>query len=330
LAALRATVVAVPPATPATAVWPVPPATPVWPVPLATAVWRMPPASPDGATPVAGPIDGIRTTTGDASSSAIRGRQAMPNLGDDAAGEAANDPAIQERLAVLVARHQLPEGSAGRLSSLLDLLASDPTAPTSVRDPGPALDIHLADSLVALQLEEVRSAAAIADVGSGAGLPGLPLAIALPRAEVDLIESNRRKCEFIRRAAKLTATDNARVIDARAETWPAGLGRFDVVTARAVAPLTVLAEYAAPLLRLGGVLVAWRGRRDPQGEGAAERAAAQLGLQLWEPVPVQPYDGAEHRHLHLMSKVRETPNSFPRRAGMALKRPLGTGTASPV
>jgi 16S rRNA (guanine527-N7)-methyltransferase len=241
-----------------------------------------------------------------------------------------DDPSIQERLASLVARYRLPDGSAARLSSLLDLLASDATAPTSVRDPVRALDIHLADSLVALELDVVRSATAIADVGSGAGLPGLPLAIALPRAEVDLIESNRRKCEFIERAARLTASDNARVINTRAENWPAGIGGFDVVTARAVAPLAVLAEYAAPLLRIGGLLVAWRGRRDQDGERAAERAAAQLGLQPWEPLPVQPYDGAEHHYLHLMSKVRETPDRFPRRAGMALKRPLGTTTGSPV
>jgi 16S rRNA (guanine527-N7)-methyltransferase len=95
------------------------------------------------------------------------------------------------------------------------------------------------------------------------------------------------------------------------------------VTARAVAALDVVAEYAAPLLRVGGTLVAWRGRRDSQAETAAAWAAEQLGLGSPEVRVARPYQGAEHRHLYLMSKVMETPSGFPRRPGMALKRPLG-------
>jgi 16S rRNA (guanine527-N7)-methyltransferase len=176
---------------------------------------------------------------------------------------------------------------------------------------------------VALELEVVRRARSVADIGTGAGFPGLPLAAAVPEAEIDLVESNVRKTEFVRRVIAAADLANARAVSARAESWPEGLGRFDVVTARALAPLEVVAEYAAPLLRIGGTLVAWRGRRDPEAEARAAVAAEALGLEVRAVRPVRPYPAAENRHLHLMSKVRETPPRFPRRPGMARKRPLG-------
>src|SRR5205085_7529601 len=128
------------------------------------------------------------------------------------------------------------------LSALLDLLTTDPRAPTSVRDLDRALDDHLADSLVALEVDEVRSARSIADLGSGAGVPGLPLAICLPAAEVLLVESHQRKCRFISRALEICGVRNASVACVRAESWPDGIGRFDIITARALAPLAVVAE----------------------------------------------------------------------------------------
>jgi 16S rRNA (guanine527-N7)-methyltransferase len=226
-------------------------------------------------------------------------------------------------LGALAKRYCLDGDAIARLARLLELVASDPHAPTTVRDPRRAVDVHLADSLVALELEPVRAASQIADLGAGAGFPGLPLAIALPHADVALIESNGRKCAFLERAIEAAGVANARPVDARAEEWSDGIGRCDLVTARALAAPAVIAEYAAPLLRIGGVVVAWRGRREPDAEGAGALAAAELGLRVEEPVRVRPYAGAEHRYLHLMTKQTETPPRFPRRAGMALKRPLG-------
>lgn len=200
----------------------------------------------------------------------------------------------------------------------------DPLAPTAVRDPRRVVDDHLADSLTALELSPVRGARSVADLGSGAGLPGLPLAIALPDANVALVESSARKSSFLERAIAACGAGNASVVNARVESWTEGRGRFDMVTARALASLEVVVEYAAPLLGIGGVLVAWRGRRDAEVEQAAERAAAVLGMEPAEIRAVRPYPGAQSRHLHLMSKVTETPDRFPRRPGMAVKRPLGT------
>lgn len=231
--------------------------------------------------------------------------------------------AVGVRIAELVDRYALGASAEAALVALVDVLASDPDAPTTVRGADAVVDDHIADSLVALELPQVRSARVVADLGSGAGVPGLPLAIALQDAEVHLVESNGRKCAFIERAAAVCGARNATVVHARAEEWRDGLGRCDLVTARAMAPLAVVAEYAAPLLRVGGSLVAWRGARDPVAEEEAARAGAELGLEPAEPVRVVPYKGARNRHLHLMSKVADTPPRFPRRPGAALKRSLG-------
>jgi 16S rRNA (guanine527-N7)-methyltransferase len=223
----------------------------------------------------------------------------------------------------LVRRYGLPPGSARALSALIELLERDEHAPSAVRDPRASVELHLADSLVALEVAEVRRARTIADVGSGAGFPGLPLAIALPHARLMLLEANARRAAFLERAVAVTGATGVDVVNARAEAWREGLGTCDLVVARALAPLPVVVEYAAPLLRVGGALLAWRGRRVPVAETAAARAAAELGLEPAEPRRVHPYPTAAHRYLHLMSKVSDTPERFPRRPGMALKRPLG-------
>ncbi|MBV9818811.1 MAG: 16S rRNA (guanine(527)-N(7))-methyltransferase RsmG [Solirubrobacterales bacterium] len=223
----------------------------------------------------------------------------------------------------VAAAYDLDDLATRRLAALAGLLAADPDAPTTIRDPGPIADDHLADSLVALQLPELARATAIADLGSGAGLPGLALAVARPHASVALVESNGRKCEFLERARLACELTNVRVVRGRAEAWTAGLGAHDLVTARALAAPAVVAEYAAPLLRVGGALVLWRGRRDPDEERAGERAGEQLGLEVRPPLPVVPYPGAEHRHLQVMLKRAPTPPGFPRRPGAARKRPLG-------
>lgn len=228
----------------------------------------------------------------------------------------------RRELADLGERYGLPASTARQLEALLRALAADPHAPTTVREPEQAVHVHLADSLVALELPDVRAATATADLGAGAGFPGLPLAVALPAARVALVESVTRKCAFIRAAAEAAGLTNVDVVAERAEAWTAGLGTRDLVTARALAPLAVLAEYAAPLLREGGVLVAWKGRRDPEEELDASAAAVELGLAVEEIRHVHPYPGAEHRHLHVLRKVAPTPDRFPRRPGMARKRPL--------
>jgi 16S rRNA (guanine527-N7)-methyltransferase len=221
----------------------------------------------------------------------------------------------------LVARWRLDPPATEQLAALLEVL-EDPAAPTAVRRRAEAADAHLADSLVALELDAVQSARTIADLGSGAGFPGLALAVALPAARVALVESVERKCAFLRRALRAAGLDNADVVHARAEEWGAGAGAHDLVTARALATLPVLVEYAAPLLELGGALVAWKGRRDRREEAAGARAAAEVGLEPIEVRRVRPYRGAQDLNLYVFGKAAATPPRFPRRPGMARKRPL--------
>lgn len=219
----------------------------------------------------------------------------------------------------------LAPADRARLEAVLDLLAAERASVSSVTDPGRAWRVHVADSLTGLGVEDLRTADAIADIGSGAGFPGIPLAVALPAARVDLIESVGRKCEFIERAATAAGIANVRVLNLRSEEFAAETGReaYDAVTARAVGRLSTLAELASPLLREGGALVAWKGRRDAEEEAQAERAAEALAMRPERILPVGPYAGSEHRHLHVLRKAGPTPTGLPRRAGMAKKRPRG-------
>jgi 16S rRNA (guanine527-N7)-methyltransferase len=229
----------------------------------------------------------------------------------------------RRRLEDLAVRYGLAARQRDQAATLLSVIAREERAPTTIRAIAQAVDVHVADSLVAVELEVVRSATTIADLGAGAGFPGLALAIALPDSEVRLVESQHRKCSFMADLIAGIGARNARVVCARAEEWSDGAGQHDVVTARALAAQTVVLEYAAPLLRLGGTLVDWRGKRVPHDEQAAARAAEELGLRLVEVRRVEPFAAATDRHLHVFTKVRESPARFPRRAGMARKRPIG-------
>jgi 16S rRNA (guanine527-N7)-methyltransferase len=229
---------------------------------------------------------------------------------------------VAGRLGELAARYGLPAGAVDQLAALLELVAAEPAAITTVRDPGEGVDAHVADSLVALDLSTVRRARSVADLGSGGGFPGLALAIALPAAHVALVESVGRKCAFLAGAASGLGLENVEVVNERAEAWPEGIGAHDLVVARALAPLPVLVEYAAPLLELGGALVAWKGRPESAEEADGAAAAEALGMNAPLAIAVEPFAGARERHLYLTSKVSPTPGRYPRRPGMARKRPI--------
>lgn len=144
----------------------------------------------------------------------------------------------------------------------------------------------------------------IVDVGSGGGVPGIPLAASLPNRAVTLLEANGRKCEFLRE----WAPPNAHVVQGRAEEQE--LDAFGVAVAKALAPPPVAVEWCLPLVRPGGAAVLWVG---PSADAEhVARAALQLGAELED----------EHDGLLVLRKVRATPEGFPRRTGIARKRPL--------
>ncbi|MGC1853419.1 MAG: 16S rRNA (guanine(527)-N(7))-methyltransferase RsmG [Solirubrobacterales bacterium] len=211
------------------------------------------------------------------------------------------------------------------LETVLELLAQERASVSSITEPARAWRVHIADSLTGLEVAPLAEAGKIADIGSGAGFPGLPLAVAKPDSRIDLIESVGRKCEFIERAAKAAGIANAAVLNARSEELASDerRGSYDAVTARAVGRLSTLAELASPLLRENGVLVAWKGKRDPDEEAQLERAADQLAMHPEQVLDVGDRAGSKHRHLHVLRKLGPTPDDLPRRPGMAKKRPRG-------
>lgn len=211
------------------------------------------------------------------------------------------------------------------LQRVLALLASERASVSSVTEPDRAWKVHVEDSLTGLEVAELREASKIADIGSGAGFPGLVLAVAIPQAEVELIESIGRKCEFIERAAGEAGIANAHILNARSEDLAGGELReaYDAVTARAVGRLSTLAELASPLLREEGVLVAWKGKRDEDEESQLARAAESLAMSPETILSVGDRAGSKHRHLHVIRKDGPTPQNLPRKPGMAKKRPRG-------
>ncbi len=227
-------------------------------------------------------------------------------------------------LAQLAVRFDLDAAQAAALTRLMAALAAEPEPHTRIVHGVEAVEGHIADALVSLDAGNLRDAARVADIGSGAGFPGLALAVAMPNAQLDLIEATRRKVVSIERLARTAGISNARGVAARAEEWGAGEGAraYEAVTARALAPLAVLVEYAAPLLAPGGVLIAWKGARVPDEESAGAAAADMVGLLPTVVMPVTPFVSARNRHLHVYRKVAPTPERFPRRPGMAVKNPL--------
>lgn len=161
----------------------------------------------------------------------------------------------------------------------------------------------LDDALRALPLLEIYDGAVV-DVGSGGGSPGIPLAAALPERDVTLLDAEQRKCDFLRR----WAPSNATVVWGRAEEQP--VERWGVAAAKALAQPPVAVELCLPLVRVGGAVILWVGEHADLGRLAA--AAEQLGGSAPE----------LHDGLALIPKVAPMPAGFPRRAGVAKKRPL--------
>jgi len=191
-----------------------------------------------------------------------------------------------------------------RLERWLDALLATPGL-TSIRDRSEAARVHVDESLAALEVVR-RYGGPIVDVGSGGGAPGIPLAAALPNRQVTLLEANGRKCAFLREMA--LEFPNVTVVQGRAGEQETD--RFDVAVAKALAPPPVAAEWCLPLVVPGGAVVLYVG---PSADaGAVSRAAERLGGG-----PVEQLPG-----LLVLHKVAPTPPGFPRRPGLAKKRPL--------
>jgi len=196
-----------------------------------------------------------------------------------------------------------------RLERWLEALLGTPGL-TSIRELEQARREHVRDSLQATPLVS-RFAGPIADVGSGGGAPGIPLAAAFPERTVTLIESQLRKCRFLRRFER--DFPNLRIVCGRAEEQE--VDSFGVVVAKALAPLPVALEWCLPLVKPGGAAILFA--------GSLEQDLAPPAHLLGGGKPeLYPVEGSRERQLVLIPKLTPTPPGFPRRPGMARKRPL--------
>lgn len=184
---------------------------------------------------------------------------------------------------------------------------------------------HFLDSLsIAPLLRDAGASPSLVDIGSGAGLPGLALKIALPQLRVTLIDATRKKVDFLRHMIAELDLQNISAIQARAEDLahdPAHRERYDFAVARAVADLAVLLEYALPFVHTGGVLIAQKGVQVEDEIRRAGPALQALGGQVRARVPVQ-LPGLEPRHLIVVDKLASTPRTYPRRAGIPERKPI--------
>ena len=199
-----------------------------------------------------------------------------------------------------------------RLDHWLEALVATPGL-TAAGDLAAARRIHVDDALAAAAYVEQGP---VVDVGSGGGSPGIPLASARPELRIDLLEAQRRKCEFLESAA--AAFPNVEIVCARAEEHARGEGReaYGTAVAQALAQPPVALEWCLPLVREGGRVVLLAGAVDVDQAAAAAEAVGGGGPE----VVVLP--GSERRTLLVVPKVGPTPERFPRRPGTARKRPL--------
>jgi 16S rRNA (guanine527-N7)-methyltransferase len=196
---------------------------------------------------------------------------------------------------------------------------------TSLSDPVEVAHKHYLDSLTCLLARDPAEGERVADLGSGAGFPGLVLALVRPQARFTLLDSSQKRADFLRLAATELGLVNVEVVTSRAEE--AGRNhehrdRYDVVTARALAPLRILLEYGLPLARVGGCLLAMKGPEAEAELAASQHALSVLGAGEVQTRRVTLPDGAGERVLILVEKRDTTPSRYPRVAGMPGRRPL--------
>ena len=196
---------------------------------------------------------------------------------------------------------------------------------TAIRDAEAIRTKHFLDSLSCVLAWKARPPQRLVDIGTGAGFPGLPLKILYPSMHLTLVESVAKKARFCEHVVELLGLDHVDVQCQRVEDLGRSLQHresYDWSVGRAVAALNVLSEYALPLIKIGGTMVAQKGESGPAEAQAAEAAISILGGRLDQVIPVNLPGVADDRYLLLISKVAATPQSFPRKAGMPARQPL--------
>ena len=184
---------------------------------------------------------------------------------------------------------------------------------------------HIIDSLTAYDAALFDGARTLIDVGTGAGLPGIPLAVYAPHLTVTLLDALNKRVRFLTEVTASMGLQNVRCIHARAEEaarTPEHRAAYDIVVSRAVARLPILLEYTLPFVRVGGTLLALKGRAYAEEQKEARRAAEVLGGGRITARPVHLPGLDDVRAILTVTKERQTPAAYPRSGGAPTRRPL--------
>lgn len=197
---------------------------------------------------------------------------------------------------------------------------------TAVTDEDEMLDKHFIDSLTILKTGLIQSSASLIDVGTGAGFPGLVLAMARPDLKITLLDAQQKRLLFLENTAQVTQTTNISIVHARAEDGarkPELRERFDYAAARALAPTNVLCEYLLPYVKPDGYALCWKGPALKDELESGRRAAHLLGGRLEMPVSCAVADRDWEHMILPIKKVQHTASTYPRKAGTPKSKPLG-------
>lgn len=196
---------------------------------------------------------------------------------------------------------------------------------TAITDDREIIIKHFVDSIKALQFKNLNGSVKIIDVGTGAGLPGIPIKIMNDNAEVLLLDSLQKRINFLNEVIEKLELEGIKTIHGRAEDLGTNLSyreKFDVAISRAVANMAVLAEFCLPFVKKNGYFIALKGPAVQEELNEAKKAISILGGKIEEVVQIDFKDSDLKHNLVIIKKIKGTPKQYPRRAGTANKKPI--------
>ncbi len=193
---------------------------------------------------------------------------------------------------------------------------------TAITDPKEIILKHFIDSLT--MANKVKEGETLIDVGTGAGFPGIPLAIVKQEVKITLLDSLNKRVHFLQEVIQVLQLNNIRAVHARVEEFAKNKKereQYDIATSRAVAPLNVLSEYLLPLVKIGGKCVCMKGSNIEEIK-QAEKAVTLLGGEIKQIEEITLPESDMKRHIILLEKIKQTPSKYPRKPGTPSKEPI--------
>ncbi|MBN2879268.1 MAG: 16S rRNA (guanine(527)-N(7))-methyltransferase RsmG [Clostridia bacterium] len=224
-------------------------------------------------------------------------------------------------------KYSIPQNKIDKLTLFNNLVmaTNEHTNLTSIEDGASSAKRHFLDSLNPEALQIIKSANNVIDVGSGAGFPGIPLAVMHDEVRFTLLDTRKKRCEFMQEAVKQLNLKNVTVLWGRAEDYGKDTSyreKYDIACARALATVPVLLEYLSPFLSVGGAAMLYKGSSPEEEISSAKNALSALGMGEINTFLYSVYGDTSEYSMLCSVKINTTPDKYPRKAGIALKRPL--------